>query len=196
MTLKEFEAWVSDHYEDLAGIASTVSRNDPAGVDLLHNLIESVCDGSIPVPEAISTGWFATRVHGMARNHRGSDRRTYGRVLARLTDEISTVGPEDAYLDLTRAKKASRDRRKKLKSASISHAYLEESAACSVGGGIWYGNPGGTARWRYQQLRDDRLFAARAIRSQADSIWAAAKRQTHGIERGNSYTEFGLEVSK
>ena len=53
----------------------------------------------------------------------------------------------------------------------------------------------GTIRWRFQTMRDDRLFMTRAIRSQMESLWGAVSRQCYGLERGTSYTEFGQEVA-
>lgn len=194
MSMQQFEAWVSDHYEDLVGIARTVSRNDPDGVDLLHNLIESVCAGEQAVPSALSNGWFATRVYGMARNHRGSDQKTQNRLKSRFAESVEVLGLEDTMLDLTRLKKANNARRQKVKRAVTSPAYLEAEAARELTPGhLFYGPMQGNTRWRFQQMRDGCLFDERAVRSLAESMHRASHRYRHMGEHGFSHTEWGTE---
>lgn len=189
MTMLEFEAWVSDHYEELRGIAATVTRNSPQAEDHLHNLIESVCSGELPLPEHLETGWFASKVHGRQRNTIGSDRITEERLKGRFAQSVLTIGPEDTFLDLTRQKKAANARRQKLakRSAANSPDVLEETASRLFNG------QSGDTRWRYQQLRDGRLFNERAVRSLADSMHRTSQRYRHFGQAGFSHVEWGTE---
>jgi hypothetical protein len=60
MTMLEFEAWVTDHYDALLSMARDVIRDNPD--DILHDMIESYCDGRRALPqipvESVKVGLF------------------------------------------------------------------------------------------------------------------------------------------
>lgn len=203
MTVLEFEAWVSDHYEDLKGIANTVTRRSHSAIDYLHNLIESVTTGERPVPDPIGgtlTGWFATKLAGRARNERGSDTRVQRRLKGRLAQSLLTIGPEETYSDFEQEKKRntnqgrirSRQKAKDLgRGADAALVYLN-----GIAGIEWDGPMSGVVRWRFQTLRDNRLFDALAVRSIAESMHKASARLRHDGWPGYSHTEFGQENAR
>lgn len=191
MTVQEFEYWVSDNYEELVGVANRVLGHREQAVDMLHDLVESIIDGRVAIPEIVQPAWFGYALKGDFLNAVDAEGREQAATEA-FAVSLAVLGTEDTYQDTRRLKQQKSDRLGKLRRAGVigSVSQLEQAASR-----VWSGNPGGTARWRYQQIRDDRLFKTRAIRSQADSLWATVTRQTHGLERGTSYTEFGQEVA-
>lgn len=60
----------------------------------------------------------------------------------------------------------------------------------------WDGPMPGSARWRFQTLRDNRLFDERAVRSLAESMHKASQSYRHFGEQGFAFSEFGEGVSK
>ena len=189
MTVLEFEKWVSEHYDELVAAALKVTQHSDRAVDALHGVIEHICSGHSKLPaEQIGVGWVASATRHAFLNLMRDDRAAAAK-LDIVRADARVLGLDGALSDPRRDKQRLARRRYKDKAKG-------KEISPSATGLALIGNPGGTARWRYQTLRDDRLFIKRAIRSQAESIWAAVKRQAHGLERGHSYTEFGLEASK
>lgn len=188
MTMKEFEAWVSDHYEELVGAAERATKDDHRAVDLLHELIESVCEGRTKLPTKAYdlAGWFGWKLRDDLADAVKRD-ATMGRVADRLAASLIALGPSDTYSDATTQKRrqAQRKRREAAKRGS--------SVAVVTAPIPFVGNPGGNVRWRYQQLRDGRLFDERAVRSLAESIHRTSQRIRHFGRAGFSHTEFGTE---
>lgn len=199
MTVKEFEGWVSDNYEELAKMAKQVIQRDDA-VDILHNLIESICDGSARPPKIsvgkLQVGYFATALRHDKINEQvmGANR---AEVLARFAASLEVLG-EDTFTDTKEATKRRLHREewlaKREASGSTPVCVVEEAAAEELQPGHLFYGQAGVARWRYQQLRDGRLFDERAVRSLAESMHRTSQRMRHFGERGYSYTEFGQEV--
>ena len=191
MTVLEFEAWVSDNYDELVELATQASKRQGHATDALHGLIESLIESGNVVgfdPKRLMA-WFN---RNLSRRHIDHLRHeaAQGVLAAKMAAELSVLGP-DAYSDTTAENKRKRDRRGNSRRPS-----RQKTTVSSVRGleAQWDGPMPGVARWRFQTLRDDRMFAARALRSHHDSMLAAVKRQCFGLERGSSYTEFGLEV--
>lgn len=188
MTIIEFEAWVSDHYEELVSAAERATKDDHRAVDLLHELIESVCEGRTQLPKKIYdlAGWFGFKLRDDLADASKRD-ATRGRVTDRLAASLLVLGPGDTFADTERSKRAQAQRRRREAAKRGSTVGTEGIADVLIG------NPGGTARWRYQQLRDGRLFDERAVRSLADSMHRASQRRRHFGWPGFSHTEFGTE---
>lgn len=194
MTVLEFESWVSEHYDELVELSKVLCRSNRAtAADTLHAVVEHVLEAPERVEKVVNPiAWFnraiTLRFYSESRDTETATRRTAG-----FAAEVRTLGLEDAYTDAARVKLAHKQRNHDARRRG-------KQAPTQLGVNLveakWDGPMPGVARWRFQTLRDDRLFIKRAIASQAESIWAAVKRQAHGLERGNSYTEFGLEASK
>lgn len=190
MTVLEFESWVSDHYDELTEAAERITRHDTRAIDHLHEAIEAVCDGRVSLPaEALASpaGWLmrVVRFKQMEAYDKDVNRTNLHK---RFEEEVKTLGLEDASLDPARLKAAAKQRRYRAKKSKASpNGHPANPPQVEFVGQM------GSTRWRYQTLRDDRLFRQRAVASLAESLWATVRRQVHGLERGYSYTEFGQE---
>lgn len=222
MTMLEFEAWVSDHYDELAARTSRVR----ADVDVLHTIIERLLEQ----PERIEgfepnllMGWFTTEM-----GRRGIDAaRRSGSVddlNIRLGQSLKALGTDtfvelDPIKDSIRKKRLTRNVRVrpaldvKTRPAHTCHApdRVGRCQACTWNQtqnrrkkmaekieGLqinWITGPCGNVRWRFQQMRDGRLFDERAVRSLAESMHRASHRYRHFGEHGFAFSEFGQEVS-
>lgn len=224
MTVLEFEAFVSEHYEELCGKAKMVGMQR----DALHDVVEGMLSAPEriePLVESELMGWFVS-----AMRHDKMDELRHENAQRRLGEEfaasVKTLGEADTYADTSRRKwhleAAGRPRKS---SAPIAPSVDElkhtckpretASTACAACNArrkerrreqkaetleglqvSWITGPAGNVRWRFQQLRDGRLFDERAVRSLADSMHRASERIRHFGEPGYSYTEFGQEVTR
>ena len=197
MTVLEFEAWVSDNYGELAAIAARVTKHSVSAVDSLHQIIEDLIES----PEKLATlsgdlsPWFNRAIH-LAHLEGLRTSVLHDRLEQELASDMRVLG-EDAFVD---AKAANANRRRARHEAGTKRITVNgkrirvQCPTPSVSTEVeWAGPMPGTARWRYQQLRDNRLFDERAIRSLADSMHRASARYRHDGEYGFSFTEFGAE---
>ena len=191
MTVLEFEAWVSDHYSDLVSQATAASRGSDAAVDLLHRLVESLLERPEKIAEfdpARLMGWFNVELRHDFLNTI-TVQQNEARNLARIGGWIEVLGQGDTFADTRRAAEARAKRRMREKANGIQPAGYGVEIEID-------GFPRTAVRWRRQQIRDNRLFDERAIRSLADSMHRASARYRHYGEHGLSYTEFGKEVAR
>lgn len=194
VTVLEFESWVSDNYERLVDMAKAISGGHPDAEDVLHQMVEAICEGrdALPpyTPDQLEVGFFSRRLRLDMLDMHESDTR-YKQAIKRATESFAVIGPEDTYQDTDPIRRR-RDRAKaytKRKSAGV-------SADCSVPTEVWDGPMPGNIRWRFQTLRDNKLFDQRAVESLRASIRGAAARYRHFGEHGYSFTEFGAEVPR
>lgn len=187
MTLKEFEYWVSDNYLELVKRAHIATKHsDEHAIPVLHQVIEYVLD--IPERRIPKNGdLFAWFYSAMAMTHKANLRGQYIRsgLDELICSDIQTLGEGDAFADTRRVAEHNRHARKQ---SNVKTEGLEDIA--------WDGPMPGVARWRFQTLRDNRLFDERAVRSLAESMHRASQRIRHEGEPGYSYTEFGQEVAR
>lgn len=183
MTVKQFEAWVSDNYKELVKVARIAAGE--VGRDLLHTMIESVCDGREALPpfpiEKLTVGRFMKPLKRDLMNADDHNRRE-AQAMGRFGTSLEVLG-EDVFIDTA----SSRSHHKKGAGAQSSASLVEPEK--------WTGPMPGTIRWRYQQLRDGRLFDERAVRSLAESMHRASHRYRHMGEHGFSFTEYSQEVA-
>jgi len=162
--------------------------------DVLHGFIEYMLDdvSLFPTDRPISNpvGFFCRGVQ-LRILSAGRDRAVAARLLRELAHEIETLGPQEVGIDTLRAKQAKADRRRGSKASSINKQ--EEEASSSVRAGHLFHGQTGDTRWRYQQLRDGRLFDERAVRSLADSMHRTSQRYRHFGVAGFSHVEWGTE---
>lgn len=186
MTVLEFEAWVSDNYDDLVRRARIATKHsDEHATPVLHQVIEYVLDKPekrIP-KQGDLFGWFYS---AMAMTHKANLRGQYIRkgLDDQIFADIQALGEDAAFADTRRASEANRHIRKQSNVKTEGLETLE-----------WDGPMPGVARWRFQTLRDDRLFDERAIKSLADSMHKASNAVRHFGEHGFAFSEFG-EASK
>lgn len=198
MKMQEFESYVSDHYEALVQTAQNVTRCQDA-VDMLHALIESICEKRHALPPGkvadLTPGWFGNALKGDLLNQHQAHSRA-SRKHERFAASLNTLGPEDTYLDTKAMNKAKLARTAKIKRRAGTAAVLQmerDAAELLEPGHLFYGPLHGNVRWRYQQLRDGRLFDERAVRSLADSMHRASQRQLHFQQHGLSHLDWGTE---
>jgi Asp-tRNA(Asn)/Glu-tRNA(Gln) amidotransferase A subunit family amidase len=186
MNLRQFEAFVSDRYEELVEGAQRVTRHAERAIEHLHDAVEAVIDGRVSLPGDEVTepiGWVmrVVRFKQMEAYEKDVNRSNLNQ---RFEAEVETLGQEDAFLDPARLKAAAKQRRYRVKKAG--HAEIPPKLMEFTG-------PMGSTRWRFQTLRDGRLFDERAVRSMAASLHRASQRIRHMGEPGFSHTEFGME---
>jgi hypothetical protein len=183
----EFEAWVSDNYDELAKRARIATKfQDEYAEPVLHQVVEYVLespDKRIPKRGDLFA-WFYS---AMEMTHRANMRGRYIRdgLDEQILADIETLGQDEAFADTRRASEANRHIRKQ---SNVKAEGLESLA--------WDGPMPGVARWRFQTLRDNRLFDERAVRSIAESMHKASSRIRHDGEPGFSFTEFGRENAR
>lgn len=223
MTVLEFESWVTEHYDELVTVARQQCKHaqrDDMASDLLHSIVEGLLsdDRDAKGNMVRSSAEKVASLHAerlirwfnRALSHDAMDAAKARENAAKARSEfeqLATALGADAFTDARAVTEARHSFNQKtrliqsknragLKSKKNKNRQDRTTIANPLEHIEWIGSVPGNVRWRFQTLRDDRLFIKRAIASQAESIWAAVKRQTHGLERGNSYTEFGLEASK
>jgi hypothetical protein len=185
MTVMEFEGWISDNYEELVKRANIATKFNDDAVPLLHQVVEYVLEDPekrIPQrPGGDLFGWFFVAMQTTRKaNFRGQQIRA--ELFEQVASDIEVLGQGDAFADTRRAREANRK------------ALKRKPSNDELGMGLqWDGPLTGNARWRYQQLRDGRLFDERALRSQAEAMHRASQRQRHDGWPGFSHTEFGTE---
>lgn len=199
MTVIEYEAWVSDNYEAMLALARQQCRaqrstfNEEMAIDLLHHLVEQMLEKpalieSLRVDSLM--GWFNRALWRDALNAQrdaGVRRRLDGAV----AEAVEILGC-DAYVDAHEIAKTRRDFNK---TARKQQAARTRSGASPLIESFTGPMPGCT-RWRFQTMRDGRLFDERAVRSLAESIHRASHSYRHFGEHGFAYSEFGQEVSR
>jgi hypothetical protein len=187
-----FESWVSEHYEELVQIAyRTTRRKQNAAVDLLHDLVEAICEsGKFPsAPDLMA--WFGMALRRDSLDMRDAEQRAALRI-ERLEASLTALGPQDTYSHTRDKELAANARRTRAYRARKNGHVTTDSAPMHLQV-EFVGRPEGDTRWRYQQLRDGRLFDERAVRSIAESMHKASRRIRHDGEAGFSFTEFGAE---
>lgn len=191
ITMMEFEVWVSDNYDALVTIARQQTRGGQDAVDLLHRLVELVIDNGLSRlnPSYTFEVWFALELKHDFWNET-TVRENASRNLDKVAGWISVLGEADTFADTKRAavNKAKQRMRDKAKGIQPMGCELEEAASR-----MFEGRSEGNTRWRYQQLRDGRLFYERAVRSLAESMHRASQRQRHFSQAGVSLLDWGVE---
>lgn len=193
MTILEFEAWVSDHYDELAQVARIACNG--AGEDALHSLVEGLCEGREKLPpwdiKRLTTGWFMHKLRSDYLNLKTVERHERENLEAVATSYL-VLGLGDTHMDTKRAAVIKAQRRMRLRRKQQSGGM--SSVGYPLEGAQFIGNPGGSIRWRYQQMRDDRLFDERAIRSLGESLKRASRRGLHFGKPGHPHgAALGLE---
>lgn len=194
MDLKTFEGWVSDHYDELVAAAKRVTKRSEEAVDMLHTVVETIIDsGSLPDHIDGIVPWIGQAIRRDFYDRLRHDEMS-ARNLALFGKSLATLGPEDTYLDLNtedmrRAKQRAYTARHRAKKKGAVSAPI----ATPLEGVEFTGQMTGNIRWRFQQLRDGRLFDERAVRSLAESMHRTSQRGRHFGEAGYSHTEFGTE---
>jgi len=187
VTVLEFEAWVSDNYGELTKRARIATKHsDEHAVPVLHQVVEYVLEQ--PEKRIPKRGdLFAWFYSAMAMTHKANLRGQYIRagLDKGILADIETLGEGEAFADTRRAAEANRHIRKQ------SNVRVEGLETLT-----WDGPMPGVARWRFQTLRDNRLFDERAIRSLAGSMHRASQAYRHFGEHGFAFSEFGQEASR
>ena len=203
MTVLEFESWVSDNYNRLLSLyLDGAARRDQNAQDAFHNALEALLgdEGLATVNSRICSEpgfdlfiWVSNHIRGYLKNLRESAKARVNGSEA-LAIAVATLG-DDAYRDTTQEIKRQNSRRAYLAKTKAAEAstLLEGAASHEVRIGHMFHGQLGTSRWRYQTLRDNKLFDLRAVESLRDSIRRAAARYRHFGEHGHSFTEFGGE---
>jgi hypothetical protein len=202
MTMKEFEGWVSDNYEELVKLARSVVGQE--GQDLLHNMIEGMCEGREKLPpmpiEKMGVGVFAKYLLNDRYNATDADQNRR-QAMESFAGSLNALGP-DVYLDTSLGSgrpgdelpseigKAIRARKERERRAATTDPACSLEAINSL---RFEGRIEGNVRWRFQQMRDGRLFDERAVRSLAESMHRASHRHLYFSEAGHSQMEWGLE---
>lgn len=192
MTLIEFEAWVSENYAALVTAAQRVTRFDVRSKDLLHEAVETIIEGRVPLPEGTpSVGWLMRVVHFKQLERYERD-VNYTRLLQRFMAEAEATGLEEALADPARTKSLRKDRRYKAKKKAERQGGHHESPSQLSVTDVLQGQIGDT-RWVYQQRRDAKLYDIQALRSLGEHIRGRSSRSLHGA--GRSLVHWGAEGS-
>ena len=208
MTVLEFEAWVSDNYEELASKAAKILQcRDGKHLDLLHDVVEHLLEKPRRLPNGDPFAFLYVAMERRMLDVMGEDASRASREQM-ASDNIKILGG-DAFANLASQHRNLRKRNARLAenghgldvantSFSKDQRYRAKKKDEAASGLLanWLTGPSGNIRWRYQQLRDGRLFDERAVRSLADSMHRASARYRHAGEHGVSYTEFGQEVAR
>lgn len=193
MTMLEFEAWVSDHRDEMERYArSRVNGYGVSPEDVVNNTLIRlmVKDGGKRVakiyPHAIKAYvWFALR--SVAANALQEDQRRRDREIAYHSDEAHSTPSftrETSLLALAKQGKPAA-----MKFAAQFHTEDGEQVA-------FKGAPdNGIGRWKYQQRRDAKLFDAIAVQSLSKSIRGVSRRYRHISGLGVSFVLYGREVA-
>lgn len=190
MTGAEMDAWVVEHQSKLLAVAKKRASKARAhnveldAEDILQTALAAICRRLDTIPDPHGLWTYAVKaIRSKANDAQAAEVARFKYQQAAANDDPSPATLRARELNsLPRNAKGQID--PSARSISMSTVLAPK----------WEGPMPGNARWRFQTLRDDRLFAARVLRSHHDSMLAAVKRQVFGLERGNSYTEFGLEM--
>lgn len=209
MTIHEFEAWVSDNYEELVKLAKHVAG--PTGQDLLHDAIEGMCEGREQLPpfepEEMGVGVFAKYLINDKTNASEAEANR-AKAMGSFATSFTALG-DDVFVDTNlgngrkgdpeqypsemgkaiRARKRREAREARAKKSTTEPAYPLNALE-------WTGFPRDGVRWRKQQLRDNKLFDQRAVKSLRASIRGVSARYRHFHEFGVPYTQFGQESAR
>jgi hypothetical protein len=191
MTMIEFEAWISDNYLELRKLSRCLVGNQN-GDDVLHDMIESMCAGRHSLPPGLSVGIFAKELIHDNLNLIKSAEKLH-QAMDQFGISLEVLG-EDTFLDISQGGKGEppsevgRLIKNRIKRGADPAVREVEKKASH----LFYGQTGDT-RWRYQTMRDGRLFDERAVRSLAESIHRTSQRVRHMGWPGFSHTEFGTE---
>lgn len=203
MTALEFEAWISDNYDELLSRWIAGNRDGQDEQDAFHAALEGMIESGFETvnariaeePDFDLFIWTTNQLRGYLKRIRDS-RRTRNEAMADFEDQA--VLGSDRFLDPERDRIKRHQRRLRLQqNGSLEHSLkLEGDASQEVRAGhLFYGQTG-QIRWRYQTLRDNKLFNERAIRSLADSMHRASQSYRHDGEHGFAYSEFGQGVTR
>jgi hypothetical protein len=186
VTILEFEAFISDNYDELVKRARIATKfQDEYAEPVLHQVIEYVLEKPEKrIPKGDLFAWFYS---SMQMSHKANLRGQYIRTGLddKILADIQTLGEGEAFAETRRIARHNRHVRKQ---SNVKTEGLEALA--------WDGPMPGVTRWRFQTLRDNRRFDGLAIRSLAESMHKASQRYRHHGEHGFSFTEFGQEIAR
>lgn len=202
MTVIEFEAWVSDNYDELLSRWIEGNRDGQDEQDAFHSALEGMLANGLETVNARMDSepdfnlfiWTMNQIRGYLKSIRGSRRAR-----AEAMEDFSNQGVlgDDRFADPERDRVKRHQRNLRLKqNGSLEHSYqLEEEASNEMRlGHLFYGQVG-SIRFNYQTRRDNALFGKKAMQSLGERVRQTTDRYHHFGEPGNPYSEFGLGVS-
>lgn len=191
MTENQFDVWVAEHRQELLAVArKRASKAREHNVELdPEDIVQNALVEITRRLETVSTKGLWTyavkAIRSCANVAQASEVARF-----KYTQEAANDAPPPATLRARELNKLPRNGKGQIDPTAPSIPVNTMLAP------IWDGPMPGVARWRFQTLRDDRLFDERAIRSLAASMHKASNAVRHFGEHGFAFSEFGQEVAR
>lgn len=173
MNREQFDVWVTEHYTELLAVARRRTRNADDAEQDVQDAVRRMLTMNPPGP-----------------------------VPAEREDTTRQIFPDKPWSwSLSMLAAVTTDRRASDKNRHEAHEdaktiFSDQTISLGVAALEPVGRPEGIARWRYQQIRDEALFQKAWLEDERESFVKAMRRRHHFGEPGQSYVQFGQEVTR